>query len=177
MNGNQSAIITYQNCVFWLRHRESIFKVGYRIKQDQIYEQARSQHQKTSAYWISRPYCFNVDCTFFASLVTKLLAGMGLLAYPLVCVTAISVYFLNKDLNLIASRLKTDPACGKEKSQKLANSLITIFFVLLILIPPFDHRFQWSNVPAYLALTGNVFVALGLLIVFLFLRRTASHQP
>ncbi len=84
-----------------------------------------------------------------------------------VCVTAISLYFMKKDLNLIASRLKTGPTAEKEKSQKLANSFISIFFILLILIPPFDHRFHWSNVPPYLVITGDVFVVLGLLIVFL----------
>jgi protein-S-isoprenylcysteine O-methyltransferase Ste14 len=83
------------------------------------------------------------------------------------CVTAISLYFMKKDLNLIASRLKTGPTAEKEKSQKLANSLISIFFILLILIPPFDHRFHWSNVPPYLVLAGDVLVVLGLLIVFL----------
>ncbi len=85
----------------------------------------------------------------------------------LVCVTAISLYFMKKDLDLIASRLKTGPNAEKEKSQKLANSLISIFFLLLILIPPFDHRFQWSNVPPHLVLAGDVFVVIGLLIVFL----------
>ena len=85
----------------------------------------------------------------------------------LICVSAISIYFLKKDLNLIASRLKTGPSAEKEKSQKIANSLISIFFILLILIPPFDHRFQLSIVPLYLVLASDVFVALGLLIVFL----------
>ena len=85
----------------------------------------------------------------------------------LISVSAISIYFLKKDLNLISSRLKTGPSAEKEKSQKIANSLITIFFILLILIPPFDHRFQLSNVPLYLVLASDVFVALGLLIVFL----------
>jgi protein-S-isoprenylcysteine O-methyltransferase Ste14 len=82
-------------------------------------------------------------------------------------VSAISAYFLKKDLNLIANRLKTGPSAEKEISQKLANSLITIFFILLILIPPFDHRFQLSNVPSFLVLAADVFVVLGLLIVFI----------
>jgi protein-S-isoprenylcysteine O-methyltransferase Ste14 len=82
-------------------------------------------------------------------------------------VYAISAYFLKKDLNLIANRLKTGPSAEKEISQKLANSLITIFFILLILIPPFDHRFQLSNVPSFLVLAADVFVVLGLLIVFM----------
>lgn len=85
----------------------------------------------------------------------------------LVCVTAISLYFLKKDLTLIASRLKAGPTAEKEKSQKLANSLISLFFILLILIPPLDHHFHWSNVPFFLSVTGDALVVLGLLIIFL----------
>jgi protein-S-isoprenylcysteine O-methyltransferase Ste14 len=90
-----------------------------------------------------------------------------------ISVSAISIYFLKKDLNLIASRLKTGPTAEKEKNQKLANSLISIFFILLILIPPFDHRFQLSNVPSYLVLAADVFVALGLLIIFLVFKQNS----
>ncbi|MGA3061527.1 MAG: isoprenylcysteine carboxylmethyltransferase family protein [Candidatus Bathyarchaeia archaeon] len=82
-------------------------------------------------------------------------------------VTAISVYFLKKDLNLIENRLKAGPAAEKQRSQKLANSLVSLFFILLILIPPLDHHFDWFNVPAYLTIAGDVFVVLGLLTVFL----------
>jgi protein-S-isoprenylcysteine O-methyltransferase Ste14 len=90
-----------------------------------------------------------------------------------ISVSAISIYFLKKDLNLIASRLKTGPTAEKEKNQKLANSLITIIFILLILVPPFDHRFQLSHVPLYLVLASDVFVALGLLIIFLVFRENS----
>jgi protein-S-isoprenylcysteine O-methyltransferase Ste14 len=80
--------------------------------------------------------------------------------------TAISTYFLKKDLNLIEKRLKV-ASSEKESSQKLANSLISLFFILLILIPPIDHRFHWSSVPTFLVIAGDVFVPLGFLIVFL----------
>jgi protein-S-isoprenylcysteine O-methyltransferase Ste14 len=92
----------------------------------------------------------------------------------LICVTAISVYFLRKDLTLIANRLKAGPAAEKEKSQKLAQVFIGLFFILLILIPSIDHRFHWSSVPLYLVVAGDVFVVVGLLIVFLVFREN-SH--
>ena len=91
----------------------------------------------------------------------------------LISVSAISGYFLKKDLNLIASRLKTGPSAEKEYSQKLANSLISIFFILLILFPPFDNRYQLSNVPVYLVLVSDFFVGLGLLIIFLVFRENS----
>jgi protein-S-isoprenylcysteine O-methyltransferase Ste14 len=94
----------------------------------------------------------------------------------LVCITAISVYFLKKDLNLIASRLKVGPAAEKEGSQKITQAFVSVFFVLLLLIPSIDHHFQWSNVPAYLVFAGEVFVGLGLLIVFLVFKEN-SYTP
>jgi protein-S-isoprenylcysteine O-methyltransferase Ste14 len=83
------------------------------------------------------------------------------------CITAVSAYFLKKDLNLIASRLKVGPAAEKEGTQKITQAVISVFFILLLLVPSIDHHYLWSNVPAYLSLTGDVFVVLGLLIIFL----------
>jgi predicted tellurium resistance membrane protein TerC len=91
-----------------------------------------------------------------------------------VCVTSVSVYFLKKDLKLIENLLKAGPAAEKERSQKSTQSFAALFFILLILIPPLDHRFQWSDVPVYLVLAEDVFVVLGFLIVFLSLKRTAT---
>ncbi len=85
----------------------------------------------------------------------------------LVCILAISTYFLKKDLGLIMSRLKVGPVSEKENSQKITQAFVSIFFILLLLVPSIDHHFQWSNVPIYLVLTGDIFVALGLLTIFL----------
>src|SRR5208283_4981831 len=82
-------------------------------------------------------------------------------------VTAISVYFLKKDATLIESRLKVGPGVEEERGQKLAQVLLPLFFVLLIIVPSLDHRFRWSGVPDYLAVLGDVFVAVGLAIIFL----------
>jgi len=83
-----------------------------------------------------------------------------------VSVTAITAYFLKQDQMLIENRLKTGTMAEKERSQKLIQAFASVDFILLILVPSFDHRFHWSNVPAYLAITGDVFVFLGLLIIF-----------
>jgi protein-S-isoprenylcysteine O-methyltransferase Ste14 len=81
-------------------------------------------------------------------------------------VILISAYFLKKDLNLIASRLKVG-ASEKEGSQKISQAVISVFFILRLLVPSIDRHFQWSIVPAYLSVAGDVFVVLGLLVVFL----------
>jgi protein-S-isoprenylcysteine O-methyltransferase Ste14 len=90
------------------------------------------------------------------------------------CVTAISVYFMRGDLTLIENRLKTGPGAETGSVQKLAQVLISLFFVLLILIPALDHRFGWSSVPAYLVVLGDAFTAIGLAVIFLVFREN-SH--
>jgi protein-S-isoprenylcysteine O-methyltransferase Ste14 len=81
------------------------------------------------------------------------------------CITAVSAYFLKKDLNLIASRLKVG-ASEKENTQKITQAVISVFFILLILIPSIDHHYQWATVPSYLSLVGDVFVVLGVFVIF-----------
>ena len=82
-------------------------------------------------------------------------------------VSAISAYFIKTDLQFIVSRLKAGPTAEKQKSQQVIQGVAALCFILLLLIPPIDHRFQWSNVPIYLVLASDIFVTLGLVIVFL----------
>lgn len=86
-------------------------------------------------------------------------------------VTAISVYFIKKDPALISSRVKVGPAAETKGSQKISQAFAAVFFVLLLLIPPFDFRYGWSSVPPYLAVASDVFVIVGLAIVFLVFRQ------
>jgi hypothetical protein len=48
------------------------------------------------------------------------------------CISAISVFFLKKDLNLIAGRLKVSPASEQQGSQKITQIVISVFFILLL---------------------------------------------
>jgi len=88
-------------------------------------------------------------------------------------VTTISVYFIKKDLTLIANRLKAGPTAEKVRSQQVTQAIISIFFIMLLLIPPIDHHFQWSNVPTVIVVASDAFVVLGLAIVFLVFRENS----
>jgi protein-S-isoprenylcysteine O-methyltransferase Ste14 len=82
------------------------------------------------------------------------------------CISFVSYYFLQKDLTLIASRLKVGTS-ETDKTQKITQTIISVSFMLLILIPTIDHRFQWSNVPILLSIAADIFIIVGLLIIFL----------
>jgi protein-S-isoprenylcysteine O-methyltransferase Ste14 len=83
------------------------------------------------------------------------------------CISGIGVFFLKKDLNLIASRLKVGPTAEQQANQKITQAVITVFFLLLFLVPSIDHHFQWYTIPSYLSLMSDGFVVLGLFVIFL----------
>ena len=83
------------------------------------------------------------------------------------CILIISGYFLQKDLTLIAGRLKVGAAAEQDSIQQLTQVVISVFFILLLLVPSLDHHFQLSTVPPTLSLIGDAFVGLGLLTIFL----------
>src|SRR5262249_14975773 len=84
--------------------------------------------------------------------------------------TAITLYLAIRDPKLLERRMNAGPRAEKEKTQKIAVFLAMAGFIALLVLPGVDHRFQWSRVPPFLSLAGNVLVALGFLIVFFVLK-------
>lgn len=87
-----------------------------------------------------------------------------------VSVFAITLYFLQHDPKLLTSRTQAGPVAEQQRSQKIIQSLASLFFILPFLVSSLDHRFGWSSVPTPLVILGDVLVALGLYSVFLVFR-------
>jgi protein-S-isoprenylcysteine O-methyltransferase Ste14 len=85
----------------------------------------------------------------------------------------ITLYFLKRDPELVERRLKAGPAAEKETSQKIIQVLASACSLLIIAVAGLDHRFGWSNVPKWLVIVSNVFVAAGFLITFLVFRENS----
>ncbi len=79
---------------------------------------------------------------------------------------AITVYLMKKDPKLLERRVQAGPTAEKEWSQKIIQSITTLMFISMLVVPALDHRSHWSAVPFYLAIAGDVLVALGFLIIF-----------
>ena len=62
------------------------------------------------------------------------------------------------------------PMAEEKGSQKITQSIITVFFILLLLVPSIDHHFLWSNVPSYLSILADFLVVIGLFFIFLVFR-------
>ena len=76
----------------------------------------------------------------------------------------ITAYFLKKNPELLSRRMKF-----KEKENTPNPPAILKLYYLTFLIPGFDFRFHWSDVPVWMVITSNIIVFLGyILIIFIF---------
>jgi protein-S-isoprenylcysteine O-methyltransferase Ste14 len=79
---------------------------------------------------------------------------------------AITLYLMKKDRKLLERRLRGGPTAEKERSQKIIQTITSIGFIAMLVIPALDHRFRWSPVPAWVSIAGDLLVGIGFLIVF-----------
>ncbi|MBI1259910.1 MAG: isoprenylcysteine carboxylmethyltransferase family protein [Chloroflexi bacterium] len=90
-----------------------------------------------------------------------------------VCVTLITVYLARFDQRLLASRVAAGPVAETQRSQQVIQSLASIFFIGIFIVPGLDVRFHWSTVPPIICLIADGLVALGFLIVFFVFRENS----
>ena len=82
----------------------------------------------------------------------------------------ITVYLMIFDRTLLASRVKAGPIAETQKTQKIIQSLASLLFIGLHIVPGLNYRFHWSNVSPLVGLISDALVALGFGIVFLVFR-------
>ncbi len=75
----------------------------------------------------------------------------------------ITFYFLKYDPKLLERRLRFKE---KQPQQKIILKIANFFFFAGFLIPGFDHRLGWSNVPAWLVILSDIIIFLGYVLVF-----------
>jgi len=88
-------------------------------------------------------------------------AYFAVLIIPMIFVI---LYFLNKNPKFLERRLKMKE---KEAQQKVVVWISTIVFLTGFMLPGFDYRFGWSNVPTYVVIVSDIFVLLGYIIIIL----------
>jgi len=92
------------------------------------------------------------------------------------CTILITAYLIKYDQELLAGRVKAGPIAETQRAQQIIQSLASLFFIGLFIIPGLDFRFGWSNVPPVLSLIADGFVALGFYIVFLVFRENSYSR-
>jgi protein-S-isoprenylcysteine O-methyltransferase Ste14 len=89
------------------------------------------------------------------------------------CTILITAYLIKYDQKLLAGRVKAGPVAETQKSQQIIQSLASLFFIGLFIVPGLDFRFHWSQVPQVVSLISDGLVALGFIIVFLVFRENS----
>jgi protein-S-isoprenylcysteine O-methyltransferase Ste14 len=94
-------------------------------------------------------------------------------AYAVVFVVtsaAFTVYLALCDPALLARRMEAGPAYEQEPAQRIIMRFALLGFVLLVVVPALDQRFGWSHAPWWIALAGDLLVALGFVFFYLVVR-------
>jgi protein-S-isoprenylcysteine O-methyltransferase Ste14 len=94
-------------------------------------------------------------------------AYMAVLFLP---VTLVLAYLLKNDPGLLERRMRTKE---KEAEQGLVVKVASVCLLFVVLLPGFDHRFQWSNVPVAAVVVADVLILLGYALVVLVFRENS----
>jgi protein-S-isoprenylcysteine O-methyltransferase Ste14 len=86
---------------------------------------------------------------------------------------ATTMYFLLTDPALVQRRMQAGPAAEREPSQRIIMGIASLGFVLLVVVPAFDHHWRWSAVPVWLVLVSDLGVALSFYLIVLVLRQNS----
>jgi protein-S-isoprenylcysteine O-methyltransferase Ste14 len=73
---------------------------------------------------------------------------------------AFTVYLAICDPALLRRRMEAGPAYEQEPAQRIIMRFALLGFVLLVVVPALDHRFGWSHAPWWIAIAGDLLVAL-----------------
>jgi protein-S-isoprenylcysteine O-methyltransferase Ste14 len=76
----------------------------------------------------------------------------------------IGLTLARNDPALLERRMKVGPAAETRPVQKAIIAIAFAGMIALVIVSALDHRFGWSRAPAWIAVLGNVLVALGLMI-------------
>lgn len=91
----------------------------------------------------------------------------------MISVNVIGLYLSLKDPALLERRMKVGPGEEQSTTQKIIISMGFLSLIGVIVFSALDHRFGWSPVPAYVALLGDLLVALGLFVNLLVFRENS----
>jgi protein-S-isoprenylcysteine O-methyltransferase Ste14 len=94
------------------------------------------------------------------------------LAIYTACTFGMLVY-LWPDKALLERRSRGGPFAEKESAQRIIMLLASVGFSALLVIPAFDHRFGWSNVPVSVVVFGDALVAVGFYLEVLVMRENS----
>ena len=76
------------------------------------------------------------------------------------CNLPLTIWVAINDPQLLERRMRAGPAAEKEKSQKIIVTIVLLSLAVAVLIPAFNRRFRWSDVPTSVVILGNALIAI-----------------
>ncbi|MFC5396811.1 methyltransferase family protein [Bosea vestrisii] len=86
-----------------------------------------------------------------------------LLVFGLLTIS-IGLYLALANPALLERRIRAGPIAETRLAQKIIITMAFTAFCLMLIVSSLDHRFGWSQSPAWLSVIGNTLVAFGLMI-------------
>ena len=83
---------------------------------------------------------------------------------------AITLYLWRADPSLLERRVRGGPLAEQQTNQRIIQSVASLAFISLLVVPSLDHRFGWSNIQAPVTLAADAVVVVSFWIVFLVFR-------
>jgi len=81
-----------------------------------------------------------------------------------------TAFLIRRDPALLERRMRGGPTAEKRPVERLIMVFTSIGFIALLVVPALDYRFQWSNVPLWAVVAGDVLVIVGFYFIFLVYR-------
>jgi protein-S-isoprenylcysteine O-methyltransferase Ste14 len=81
-----------------------------------------------------------------------------------------TIDLMRRDPALLKRRMRGGPMAEKEPTQRVIMLFTSLAFIALLVVPALDHHFEWSAVPIYAVLAGNLLVAVGFYFIALVYR-------
>ena len=81
-----------------------------------------------------------------------------------------TLFLIRRDRALLERRMRGGPTAEKRPVERIIMVFTSIGFVALLVVPALDYRFQWSNVPLWAVVAGDVLVIVGFYFIFLVYR-------
>ena len=81
-----------------------------------------------------------------------------------------TAFLIHRDPALLERRMRGGPTAEKRPVERLIMVFTSIGFIALLVVPALDYRFQWSNVPLWAVVAGDVLVIVGFYFIFLVYR-------
>ena len=123
-----------------------------------------------------RPYIIRSSIIGTAVLLALLFIPAGSLHYwqgwayaavAIVASGAYTAYLAKHDPALLKRRTQAGISYEKEPAQKIIMFFLFASFTALIVLPPIDFRFGWSNMPWYVSVVGDGLVVIAFYFFYL----------